>query len=217
MTGIKGSSYPSFASALHSHKLGQRNGSDRLKGNLRAYTCAADQHRFLIRRLSFKALQKAIASVEGSDRPNQRSSWSETCNALIHVSKCARGAQIPRLKLLDMKTRFFDQSVDLAVQMTSPAQALPERRKAVLPPHDREIGSKAMLDKQQAAIAAQNTSHFSKGAGRIGDGAQRPGCDDCMEASCLKRRRFCQTSNQKGFFRLLSDRAASSPAEGSMP
>src|SRR2546430_3771718 len=83
-------------------------------------------------------------------------------DAFVHESERVPPLHVSGVELFDVKPRRRDEIIDLAVEMTAPAEASPTRGQAMLPPCHFAVGREPMLHEQQAAIRAKHTPHFAK-------------------------------------------------------
>ena len=71
--------------------------------------------------------------------------------SLVRVRHGTRTRQITGFELGDLESRFGDERIDLAIEVTTAREALPKRCKAILPDDYARIRSEAMLYKDEPA------------------------------------------------------------------
>src|SRR6516162_1593906 len=102
-------------------------------------------------------------------------------DAFVHEGKRISPLHVSGVELFDVKSRRRDEIIDLAVEMTTAAEAFPTWCQAMLPPCYCAVGRQSMLYEQQAAIRTKHAPHFAKRGDDLRDRAQRPSRHHCVE------------------------------------
>src|SRR6516162_3586636 len=83
-------------------------------------------------------------------------------DAFVHEGERISPLHVSGVELFDAKSRRGDEIIDLAVEMTTAAEAFPTWCQAMLPPCYCAVGRQSVLHEQQAAIRTKHAPHFAK-------------------------------------------------------
>src|SRR6516162_5810315 len=83
-------------------------------------------------------------------------------DAFVHEGERISPLHVSGVELFDAKSRGRDEIIDLAVEMTTTAEAFPTWCQAMLPPCYCAVGRQSVLHEQQAAIRTKHAPHFAK-------------------------------------------------------
>src|SRR5712691_10108467 len=89
---------------------------------------------------------KPMRPSERRRSPRGAGSIRGTSDAFIHEGERVASSHVSDIEPLDVKSSRRDEVIDLAVEMTTAAEAFPARRETALPARDGAVGRQTVLD-----------------------------------------------------------------------
>jgi hypothetical protein len=98
------------------------------------------------------------------------------------------------VEFCDAEAGLRDEVIDTPIQIAAASDYPLDRSESILPGGDLLILASPMVQKEEPPGRFEHAADFQEGFDRIGNGAERPGADDVVERSIVKRERFCSDS-----------------------